>query len=50
VSDHDNLPRPYLLLHPEARLTDEEKQLLTAGLIESTGEGEHGHPDEGSHE
>jgi hypothetical protein len=29
-------PASYLLLHPEARLTDQELQILTEGLIKST--------------
>jgi hypothetical protein len=28
-------PATYLLLHPEARLSEQEKQLLLEGLIES---------------
>jgi len=29
-------PAQYLLLHPEARLTDQELQIFTEGLIKST--------------
>jgi hypothetical protein len=31
-------PANYLLLHPEARLTDQERQFLIDGLVKSTQE------------
>ncbi len=34
-------PKPYLLMHPEARLSPQEKEALIEGLKRTFGEGEH---------
>jgi hypothetical protein len=38
LQSHEMPPATYLLMHPEARLTDQERQALIDGLIKSTQE------------